>query len=251
MKYSNKKIDKNVDMFKYFANLSDMDISSTEKVGRYESMKEKELNIFEDICEKLNLSNKNIILDIGCGCGTVVHKTVEYIQKENKKIYLNDSVKVLSQIIETIDNKLNIHFIAGKFPDVELEKNIKFDAIILYSTIHYIDAENIFNFLDSILDRLESRGSLLIGDIPNINKKRRFNNSKFGKLFNSKWVKNRKPCYISENYPTMDLSHFNDRLILEIVRYIRAKETFNAYILPQPSNLPFGYIRDDILVEKA
>ena len=60
-------MNKKVDMFEFFANLADMDISPTEKVGRYGSMKEKELNIFDDIYEKLNLNDKNIILDIGCG----------------------------------------------------------------------------------------------------------------------------------------------------------------------------------------
>ena len=77
-------MDKKIDMFEYFANLSDMDISLTEKVGRYKNMKEKEINIFEDIKEKLSLNDKNNILDIGCGCGAVVHQTINYIQKENK-----------------------------------------------------------------------------------------------------------------------------------------------------------------------
>ena len=40
-------------MFEYFANLSDMEVSLTEKGGRYKVMKEKEMNIFEDIKEKL------------------------------------------------------------------------------------------------------------------------------------------------------------------------------------------------------
>ena len=239
-----------IDMFDYFANLADMDISPTEKVGRYASMKGQEINIFEDICKKLNLTNKKIILDIGCGCGSVLFNTVEYIQKTNKYIYLNDSKKVLDHVATKIDSKLNIQFIAGKFPDIELANNVKFDAIILYSIIHYVDQKNIFNFLDSVLKNLKSKGSLLIGDIPNIDKKERFNNSKFGKSFNSKWEKNRKSCYISDNYPSMNLNHFNDKLILKIVKYIRSKKTFNAYILGQPSNLPFGYIRDDILVEK-
>ena len=242
---------KKVDMFEYFANLSDMEVSLTEKGGRYKVMKEKEMNIFEDIKEKLNLYDKNNILDIGCGCGVLVNKTISYIQKENKQLYLNDSRKVLSQIIKATENNSNIQFIEGKFPDLDLEKNIKFDAIILYSIIHYIDKENIFTFLDSIIDRLESGGALLIGDIPNINKKKRFNNSQFGKLFNLEWEKNLKSCYTSDNYPVLDLSHFNDSLIIEIVKYIRSKETFNAYILPQSSNLPFSYIRDDILVKKV
>tara|TARA_B100000767_G_C19678245_1_gene498365 strand:- start:350 stop:1084 length:735 start_codon:yes stop_codon:yes gene_type:complete len=244
-------MNKKVDMFEFFANLADMDISPTEKVGRYKSMKEKELNIFKDIYEKLNLSDKNIILDIGCGCGSVLYRTIDYILKNNKNIYLNDSKKVLNQVIKKFDNHPNIKFIDGKFPDVKLDNNIKFDAIILYSIIHYIDEDNIFNFLDYVLDRLQPKGSLLIGDIPNIDKKERFNKSNFGRLFNAKWQENQNSCYISSNYPTINLRHFDDGLILAITKYIRSKETFNAYILPQNSKLPFGYIRDDILVERT
>ena len=70
-------------------------------------------------------------------------------------------------------------------------------------------------------------------------------------MFNLQWEKNLKSCYTADNYPALDLSHFNDGLIIEIVKYIRAKGTFNAYILPQSSNLPVSYIRDDILVEKV
>jgi len=55
-----------IDMFNYFANLADMDISNTEKVGRYANEKNKEKNIFQDIIIKLELKNKKNILDIIC-----------------------------------------------------------------------------------------------------------------------------------------------------------------------------------------
>jgi len=240
-----------VDMFDYFANLADMDISHTEKVGRYANEKSREKNIFQDIVIKLELKNKESILDIGCGCGTVVFDLIHYIStRPDVHVVLNDSNKVLSQIDNELIIAKNIKFIPGRFSDIKIQKDKKFDAIILYSVIHYISKNEIYNFIDLILERLEYHGLFLIGDIPNINKRKRFNNSQFGKEYNEKKSQNRTSCFISKNYPSMDLSFFNDKLIFNIIKYIRNKDGFNAYLLPQSEKLPFSYIRDDILIEK-
>jgi len=243
-------MDKKVDMFDYFASIADMDISHTEKVGRYGTMKDKEKNIFDDIIEKLKLDDKDNILDIGCGCGTVVYELIDYIQNNKKQLVLNDSLQVLEQIQNDVNKKDNIKFIDGRFPSINLDKDIKFDAIILYSVLHYLDKENIFIFLDSILDRLNNQGLFLIGDIPNMDKRDRFSNSTFGKDFNKKWSENKTTCHITESYPSINLDFFDDDLIYKILSYIRKKDNYNAYLLPQSSKMPFGYIRDDILIEK-
>jgi len=213
-------------------------------------MKNKEKNIFNDIKYKINLDTKNNILDIGCGCGAVVYQLIDYAQNKNKKLVLNDSTQVLNQIKNSIKIKSNIKFIEGKFQKINLKKERKFDAIILYSVLHYIDKENILDVIDSILHILDEGGLCLIGDIPNMDKRDRFNNSSFGKIFNSEWSKDKAICHITENYPSIDLSFFDDKLVSRILNYVRAKGGFNAYLLPQSSKMPFGYIRDDILIEK-
>jgi len=237
------------DMFEYFANIASKSISGTEKVGRYGSMQDKEKNIFQDIKRKLDLDKKKNILDIGCGCGTVVADIIDYVKQSNKNLILNDSIEVLQQI-KLDEQTKQISFVSGRFPNIELDNNIKLDAIILYSVLHYVALDNIYLFIDSMLSRLLQGGAVLIADIPNMDKRDRFNNSDFGKEFNRKWQEDKTTCYISENYPSIDLSHFNDKLIFEILTYIRKKQGFNAYLLPQNDTLPFGYIRDDILIEK-
>ena len=236
-----------VDMFKYFANLAEMNISHTKKVGRYAIEKSKEKNIFQDIVIKLELENKKNILDIGCGCGTVVFDLVHYVKKRKYiNVVLNDSNEVLNQIENELSIPKNIKFMPGKFSDIILKKDKMFDAIILYSVIHYISKNEVYNFIDSILGKLEHHGLFLIGDIPNNNKRKRFNNSKFGKKYNE----NKTSCFISKNYPSMDLSFFNDELIFNIIKYVRNKNGFNAYLLPRSEKLPFSHIRDDILIKK-
>jgi len=248
---TNEKKNNQLDMFDYFANISEMEISPTEKAGRYKSLEHKENNIFKDIEIKLELKSKQNILDIGCGCGVLANEISIFANKHNINLTFNDSSKIINQLKENISNTSNIDFIEGRFPDIKLNKKIVFDAIILYSVIHYIRKDKIFFFIDSILSKLDSKGAILIGDIPNLNKKNRFNNSGFGKNFNLEWNKAQNNCFIKGNYPTLDLDHFNDDLILEIVKYARSKDNLNAYILPQSSDLPFGYIRDDILITKT
>lgn len=240
-----------IDMFDFFANISDLNISMTEKAGRYKNMKDKEVNIFGEIEQKLNLSNRTNILDIGCGCGILAKRIIDFAQQENINLSLNDSSNIINHLKEEVLDSKNIKFIKGRFPDILIEKNSIFDAIILYSVIHYVEKDKLLDFIDSALKMLQPGGSLLIGDIPNIDKKNRFNNSTFGKSFNMRWKKNQELCYISHNYPSLDLNYFNDSLIFSIINHIRTKKCFDAYILPQSPNLPFGYIREDILISKC
>ena len=71
-----------IDMFDFFANISDLNISMTEKAGRYKNMSDKEVNIFGEIEQKLNLSNRTNILDIGCGCGILAKSIIDFAQQE-------------------------------------------------------------------------------------------------------------------------------------------------------------------------
>ena len=48
-------------------------------------------------------------------------------------------------------------------------------AILSYSVLHYVFVESsIWSFLDTSLDLLAHSGEMLIGDIPNISKRKRF-----------------------------------------------------------------------------
>ena len=83
------------------------------------------------------------------------------------------------EMLDLIDDDGNIHKIPGKFPDEDREfikANIgRADIVLIYSVMMYVCVQDsIFNFLDKAVSLLALGGRLLIGDIPNRSKRRRF-----------------------------------------------------------------------------
>ena len=96
-------------------------------------------------------------------------------------------------------------------------------------------------------------GQALLGDMANVDKKKRFLASHLGKNFQKNWNKLR-----TESKEENDMSEFHsdeditaviltDDVILKLIKYIR-DNNFHAYLLDQPQNLPFGHTREDLLI---
>jgi len=237
--------------FEDFAKLAkDKSLESFEKVGFGAVHRaEKEKFIFSDIKTKiLDEGNIETIVDIGCGCSRPVLDLIDFckIEKEKvKELVLVDSKEMLDNIKdETFMKKYAI-----KFPDkdfVKLYKN-KVDAIIIYSVLHHIYFhQNFIEFLDNAISLLKEGGRLLIGDIPNISKKKRFLHSQFGrefhKSFSGEYPKNVKCIDFQEKV-------IQDDLIFMILQRYRLMG-FETYLLPQSEKLPLCYTREDILIRK-
>lgn len=166
----------NFDGFKMLA--LDDSLSQYEKIGfpnEYRAGKEE--FIFRDITLKLsNLSKTNqIVLDIGPGCSEVTLMLIDLCEKQNHTLLLVDSQEMLDQLPE----KSFITKIPAYYPrDCAwlFEKFAgKIHAVLVYSVLHYVFSEgNIFDFLDKSLYLLANGGEMLIGDIPNISKRKRF-----------------------------------------------------------------------------
>src|SRR5262249_59948941 len=76
---------------------------------------------------------------------------------------------------------------AARFPDCEAlfaQYDGRINAIICYSVLHYVFEEgNVFDFLDRSLQLLAPGGAMLLGDIPNASKRKRFFASARGAAF--------------------------------------------------------------------
>ena len=247
------------DNYQKFANLSfndfkkmakDDSLSCYEKIGFPNSYREgKESLIFEDIITKLPLvlTQNKIILDIGSGCSQLPLMLIELCKKNKHTLILMDSEEMLS----LLPDEPFIIKIAGYYPKSDYLFNHfrgKIDVILTYSVLHYIFTEsNIWEFLDSSLELITDGGEMLIGDIPNISKRKRFFSSSNGIQFHQDFMKTTEiPKVVFNN---IERHHIDDSIILALINRAR-NQGFDAYIMPQRQDLPMANRREDILIRK-
>ncbi|ODG99003.1 methyltransferase type 12 [Nostoc sp. KVJ20] len=242
-----------------FANLSfgdfrkmakDDSLSCYEKIGFPNSYRQgKEHFIFEDIISKLPLlyTQNKVVLDIGPGCSELPLMLIDLCRKNEHTLILIDSDEMLSHL----PNEPFIKKIIGYYPDCNDLFNKyrgKVDVILTYSVLHYIFVEsNIWNFLDSSLELMSDGGEMLIGDIPNISKRKRFFSSQNGIKFHQNFTGKEELPEVSFNKIEHHL--IDDSVILALVTRAR-NQGFDTYILPQKSDLPMANRREDILIRK-
>ena len=165
----------------------DKSLSPYEKIGFPNSYREgKETLIFQDIVAKLpNLAKTDqTIIDIGAGCSGPAFMMIEWCRDHGHKLVLVDS----REMLDHLPDAPFLEKIAGMFPGESaplLESyHGRADAIVCYSVLHYIFVEtNLFDFLDHSLNLLAGGGEMLIGDIPNQSKRKRFFSSENGVKF--------------------------------------------------------------------
>ena len=228
-----------------YGKIAGTDISQTIKNGRYDIQKNAEAKIPKNIIETLKIQNENSFLDIGCGLGL----NLGPISKITSYALGIDHPKVVNEAKILPDNS-NAEFIGGDFLKASFSQT--FDRILAYSVVHTLpDTQAFYSFIDKALSLLNPDGVMLVGDLPNVDKKKRFLNSKRGQAFQRDWDKQIKKHNTEQDTKYFDgLSSditFDDMTMSEIMIYIRNKG-FHAYIINQPQDLPFGNSREDILI---
>ena len=209
--------------------------------------KDTEDLILLDIFEKCPLIKKPMqtILDIGPGCSNLPLKIISNALKLDQNLILIDSSEMLDQLT---DHK-KITKISSRFPECPAfikEYQQKVDVIVCYSVFQYIFNEgNIFDFLDTALSLLSTGGQMLIGDIPNISKRKKFLSSKKGKEFHKKYTNSDKDPQLIYNQIENNL--IDDSIIFSILNRSR-NQGFDAYVLPQKDGLCMSNRREDILI---
>lgn len=224
---------------------SNNQLSIYEKIGFPDDYrKDYESQIFDDICQKLNLHRQKLnVLDIGCGCSQLPNLIINLSINNGHNLLMMDSKEMLDLL-----PKKGFERIEGRFPnDWDKSKvTYQFDCIILYSVMqHIILGSNPFTFLDNAVQLLESGGRLLIGDLPNISKRNRFFASDRGKVFHQEFMKDGSNPSTSFNQLVPE--KIDDSLIFAILSRYR-NSGYEAYVLNQPDYLPMANRREDILI---
>jgi hypothetical protein len=111
---------------------------------------------------------------------------------------------------------------------------------------------NVFEFVDRALELLAEGGQLLLGDLANISKRRRFFASETGVRFHQKFMGTTERSDIAFNVVepgafVVEPGAFDDAVVFAIVSRCRSAG-FDAYVIPQRDGLPFANRREDILV---
>lgn len=228
----------------------DSTLSPYQKIGFPDSYREgQEEGIFADIRAKLtNLAKPGqVVLDIGPGCSTLPRLLIELCRTNGHTLILVDSAEMLDQLPDAPF----IHKLPGYYPDCPTlfeQYNGRLDAILSYSVLHYIFNEgNIFTFLDSTMGLLADGGQILLGDIPNISKRKRFFSSPNGIRFHQQFIGTDETPVVEFN--RLEEGKIDDAALVGML--LRCRQAgFEAFIVPQPEDLPMANRREDFLIIK-
>lgn len=224
--------------------------------GRPPQTRTRERLILADVAKKLELKPEDRVLDIGSGIGTLTIPMSFMVSR----VTAVDHPACVARLKKRAPHE-NIDIIEGGFLAAEITQS--FTKILAYSVVHYLASmDEVVKFIDKALRRLERHGLMLIGDIPNSDLKDRFEKTPEGQAIAHKWnedfqklatVANIKDFSDLEPFDRQatvrdpQLPDFGDSEVIALVGGIRTAG-FDAWLLPQPHELPMGSWREDLLI---
>lgn len=228
----------------------DKSLSKYERIGFPDTYRAGfEEAIFADILSKQsNLLGANCqVLDIGPGCSDLPGMLIELCRAKKHKLTLIDSAEMLAHLPdEPFINKVAALY--PNCPETIAELLSSVNVILCYSVLHYILVDTaFFRFLDTSLSLLAPGGQMLIGDIPNNSKRKRFFASETGVRFHQTFMKTTKRPEVMFNQIEPD--QIDDAVVFAILQRARLVG-FDAYIVPQNPALPMANRREDILITR-
>ncbi len=233
--------------FENYAARARQKISFTEMAGRHRFQQREESNIPADVARKLELTAEDDLLEIGCGTGNILLPLARLVKTATGL----DHAAPLQVLRRRITDQ-NIVLIEGDFLQTRLRK--RYSKVVVYSVLQLLkDVDEALEFVHRARELLRPGGALLIGDLPNSDKRRRFQATGRGQAFEKQWqewIANEAAAPELAQLPRdTELPKFDDEAILHLLRDAR-QAGFEAYLLPQPENLPMCFSREDILIRR-
>jgi 2-polyprenyl-3-methyl-5-hydroxy-6-metoxy-1,4-benzoquinol methylase len=228
---------------------TDPSLSLHEKVGFPDAYREgKEGLILEDITSKLTRLSlrEQVVVDVGAGCGALARLMMDRCAEQGHRLFQVDSPEML----ELLPKVPHAKQVPGRFPDDcgELLDELRDRAhcVLAYGVLPcvFVDS-NVFEFVDRALELLAEGGQLLLADLPNLSKRKRFFASEAGVRFHQEFMETSERPEVEFN--VLEPGAFDDAVVLAIVSRCRSAG-FDAYVVPQRDGLPFANRREDILV---
>jgi hypothetical protein len=229
----------------------DPSLSRHQRVGFPDSYRAgKEEAIFADITAKLsNLALRGkLVLDIGPGCSGPALMLIELCRRQGHRLLMVDSAEMLSLLPDaTFLTKVAALYPSGCAELLAAEAG-RIDVILSYSVLHYVVAQvGAYEFLDRSLPLMAEGAQMLIGDIPNFSKRRRFFSSQAGIRFHQDFTGG--PGMLDVNGDLPEQGRIDDAMILGLIGRARSAG-FDAYVVPQAAALPMANRREDVLVTR-
>jgi cyclopropane fatty-acyl-phospholipid synthase-like methyltransferase len=228
----------------------DASLSQHEKVGFPDSYREGfEDAIFADILHKLPALRERSkhVLEVGPGCSDLPRMLIELCEQNGHSLVLMDSAEMLAQL----PDGARLTKVSGYYPESlgdreDLDGAI--DAMLAYSVLHYVFAEgNLWRFIDRSIELLAPGGQFLIGDVPNVSKRKRFFASAAGIEHHKRFTGTDEMPEVRFNAPEQD--RIDDAVVVAVLQRARAAGC-DAYVLPQDPRLSMANRREDILLVK-
>lgn len=217
----------------------------TEVAGRYAFQAVAERRIIPDVAAKLALDSQDTLLEIGCGPGNLL-LPLSFMVAEASGI---DNSAAIKRLQERSGLSKQIEGIVGDFLTMELSTK-RYTKVLIYSVIQYMAGlEEAKTFVARALQLLSPGGYMLLGDLPNSDKKLRWIKSSAGQQSYAEWqaLVSEAGVHPLSSQPDDDrLVTIDDEFVHSLMRLAR-NSGFESFVLPQPSVLPFGNTREDIL----
>jgi hypothetical protein len=191
--------------------------------------------------------HEKVVLDVGPGCSALPQMMIEFCRAQGHTLLLVDSAEMLA----LLPDDDFIKKFPARYPECEplfKDYTAKVNVLLVYSLLHIVFMEgNVFDFLDRSLELLAEGGEMLIGDIPNISKRRRFFSSPSGVRFHQDFMNTQSLPEVHFN--SLERHQIDDSVILALLNRAR-NQGFDAYVLPQRTDLPMANRREDMLIRR-